>query len=121
MTAVAVFNPNPPSGGEGWASLGMPCTDDCSGHGKGFAWGQRFNIMDVNYANGNSNSFNEGVRAYANAVRYAQWTQARGGGGVVPERRNWGSVASQGARAGEAVQEAQGWASWVAARAAAGL
>ena len=35
------------------------------GHRKGYAWAQAHNIVDPNYGNGNSNSFNEGCRMYA--------------------------------------------------------
>lgn len=62
---------DPPGGEADWSALGMPCTKDCSGHGKGFAWAARFGIHDAEYSAGNSNSFNEGVRAYAQ-----QWLAA---------------------------------------------
>lgn len=35
------------------------------GHRKGYEWAQAHNITDPNYGNGNSNSFNEGVRMFA--------------------------------------------------------
>lgn len=35
------------------------------GHRKGYAWAQAHNILDPDYGNGNSNSFNEGCRMYA--------------------------------------------------------
>lgn len=41
------------------------CTSDCSGHEAGYQWGEDNDICDVDYDNGNSESFNEGVRAYA--------------------------------------------------------
>lgn len=97
--------PVEPSGEAGWAALEMPCTVDCSGHSKGFQWGARFGITDLNYANGNSNSFNEGVRAYANAMRYAELAQARGGQG-----------GRQGPVAGYGGVKPSGWAAWVTGR-----
>lgn len=62
----------------GWGELGMPCTVDCSGHSKGWQWAAQFDIHDVNYSAGNSNSFNEGVRAYAASWRYQNVVSARG-------------------------------------------
>lgn len=41
------------------------CTSDCSGHDAGYEWAQDNDICDPSYDNGNSNSFNEGVQAYA--------------------------------------------------------
>lgn len=41
------------------------CTDDCSGHDAGYEWGEENEICDTDYDNGNSESFNEGVRAWA--------------------------------------------------------
>jgi hypothetical protein len=41
------------------------CTMDCSGHNAGYEWAQENNITDTSYSNGNSESFNEGVQAYA--------------------------------------------------------
>lgn len=41
------------------------CTSDCSGHEAGYEWGEENDICDTDYDNGNSESFNEGVRAWA--------------------------------------------------------
>lgn len=41
------------------------CTSDCSGHDAGYEWGEENDICDTDYDNGNSESFNEGVRAWA--------------------------------------------------------
>lgn len=35
------------------------------GHDAGYEWAQEHDITDVDYSNGNSESFNEGVRQYA--------------------------------------------------------
>jgi len=35
------------------------------GHDAGYEWAQEHDITDVGYDNGNSESFNEGVRQYA--------------------------------------------------------
>ncbi len=35
------------------------------GHDAGYEWAQEHDITDVSYDNGNSESFNEGVRQYA--------------------------------------------------------
>lgn len=51
---------------ESYQSIGTPygCTQDCSGHEAGFAWRR-----DNGYATpGNSNSFDEGGRAFDDAV-----------------------------------------------------
>jgi len=41
------------------------CTDDCSGHEAGYQWAEENDICDPEYDNGNSDSFNEGVVAWA--------------------------------------------------------
>lgn len=41
------------------------CTSDCSGHDAGYEWAEAKGICDPEYDNGNSDSFNEGVQAYA--------------------------------------------------------
>lgn len=41
------------------------CIEDCSGHNAGYEWAQEHDIQDTSYDNGNSESFNEGVRDYA--------------------------------------------------------
>jgi hypothetical protein len=41
------------------------CTDDCSGHEAGYNWAEENGIDDPDDCDGNSNSFIEGCRAYA--------------------------------------------------------
>jgi len=41
------------------------CTSDCSGHQAGYDWARSNNICDPSYSSGNSQSFNEGVRAWS--------------------------------------------------------
>ncbi len=41
------------------------CTQDCSGHEAGYAWAQEKGIDDPDNCGGNSWSFEEGCRAYA--------------------------------------------------------
>ena len=45
--------------------LGTGCTEDCSGHEAGYAWAERKGITDPDDCGGNSWSFIEGCRAYA--------------------------------------------------------
>lgn len=42
-----------------------PTTTYNSGHEAGYNWGEQHDICDTKYDNGNSESFNEGVRQYA--------------------------------------------------------
>ena len=44
---------------------GDSCTDDCSGHEAGYRWAQEQGITDPGDCGGNSQSFEEGCRAYA--------------------------------------------------------
>lgn len=44
---------------------GYPCTNDCSGHEAGYEWAEENNISDPDDCDGNSESFIEGCRAYA--------------------------------------------------------
>jgi hypothetical protein len=44
---------------------GDGCTDDCSGHRAGYAWAESYGITDPDDCGGNSQSFIEGCRAYA--------------------------------------------------------
>ena len=44
---------------------GYECTDDCSGHEAGYQWAEENGICDENFDGGNSESFAEGVRAFA--------------------------------------------------------
>ena len=41
------------------------CTEDCSGHDAGYEWAKDNDICDPDYSGGNSDSFAEGVVAYA--------------------------------------------------------
>lgn len=40
------------------------CTYDCSGHEAGWVWADEHRICDIEYSNGGSESFNEGVREW---------------------------------------------------------
>jgi len=44
---------------------GYPCTVDCSGHRAGYEWAERKGVADPDSCSGNSNSFIEGCRAWA--------------------------------------------------------
>lgn len=95
---------DPPGGEADWSALGLPCTKDCSGHSRGFAWGARFGIHDAEYSAGNSNSFNEGVRAYA-----AQWLAANAEAGAAEGEQSYGGRGSRAAAPGT-------WGAWVRGR-----
>lgn len=45
--------------------MGYECTDDCSGHEAGYAWAEEHDVDDPDDCDGNSESFIEGCRAYA--------------------------------------------------------
>lgn len=44
---------------------GYSCTQDCSGHEAGYEWARDKGISDPDECSGNSNSFAEGCRAFA--------------------------------------------------------
>lgn len=44
---------------------GYPCTVDCSGHDAGYRWAEKRGIADPDDCTGNSRSFIEGCRSYA--------------------------------------------------------
>jgi len=44
---------------------GYDCSSDCSGHEAGFQWAEEHDVCDEDYDGGNSESFAEGVRSYA--------------------------------------------------------
>ena len=44
---------------------GYECTSDCSGHEAGYDWAEENDICNTEFDGGNSESFAEGVRAYA--------------------------------------------------------
>jgi hypothetical protein len=44
---------------------GYPCTRDCSGHEAGYEWAERKGVSDPDECGGNSESFREGCRAWA--------------------------------------------------------
>ncbi len=48
-----------------YESKGYECTDDCSGHDAGYEWAEENDVCDADYDTGSSESFNEGVRVYA--------------------------------------------------------
>ena len=41
------------------------CTEDCGGHSAGYEWADENGVCDENFDGGNSESFAEGVREYA--------------------------------------------------------
>jgi hypothetical protein len=45
--------------------MGYECTEDCSGHEAGYGWAEENSISDPDDCGGNSESFEEGCRAYA--------------------------------------------------------
>jgi hypothetical protein len=45
--------------------MGYECTEDCSGHEAGYEWAEENEISDPDECGGNSESFEEGCRAYA--------------------------------------------------------
>jgi hypothetical protein len=47
---------------------GHPCTDDCSGHRAGYEWAEEHDIDDADKCTGNSQSFVEGCRAFAEGL-----------------------------------------------------
>jgi len=51
--------------GEAGSYAGYGCTVDCSGHEAGYDWAAENGITDPNSCGGNSWSFIEGCRAYA--------------------------------------------------------
>jgi hypothetical protein len=54
---------------ETYGSVGEPygCTEDCSGHEAGFEWAKENGVTDGS-CYGDSESFNEGCQAYADAI-----------------------------------------------------
>lgn len=44
---------------------GYECSDDCSGHNAGYEWADENGVCDQDFYGGNSESFAEGVRIYA--------------------------------------------------------
>lgn len=48
-----------------WQARGYEPVAGGEGHRKGWEWGEMHDTKDTRYANGNSASFNAGVRAYA--------------------------------------------------------
>jgi len=49
---------------------GYECTDDCSGHEAGYSWAEQNGIGDPGDCGGNSQSFVEGCRSYAEENDY---------------------------------------------------
>lgn len=45
--------------------MGYECTEDCSGHEAGYGWAEENGITDPDDCGGNSESFEEGCRSYA--------------------------------------------------------
>lgn len=50
--------------------MGYDCTEDCSGHEAGYNWADDNGISDPDDCGGNSQSFEEGCRAYAEENGY---------------------------------------------------
>ena len=65
---VAEEEPN--SDAEPLTFNGYECTDDCSGHEAGYQWAEDNDVCDEEFDGGNSESFNEGVRSYAEDYCY---------------------------------------------------
>ena len=63
----------------GWRARGFSPVAGGEGHRKGWEWGAMHGTTDVNYSNGNSESFNEGVRGYAerNRPSWRRWVAGR--------------------------------------------
>lgn len=55
---------------------GYPCTEDCTGHKAGYEWAEDRGISDPADCGGNSKSFIEGCRAYAEELMDEEQTQA---------------------------------------------
>ena len=53
------------NGGSQGTFAGKGCTSDCSGHEAGYAWAEEKGITEPESCGGNSWSFIEGCRAYA--------------------------------------------------------
>ena len=51
---------------------GYGCLDDCSGHEAGYEWAEENDIADPDDCDGNSESFIEGCRAYADERQQEQ-------------------------------------------------
>ena len=55
--------------------LGIECAPMAyagEGHDAGYEWAEQHDITDTGYSNGNSESFNEGVREYAEEQEEAE-------------------------------------------------
>lgn len=52
-------------------STGYGCTEDCSGHDAGYAWAEEKGIDDPDDCGGNSDSFIEGCKEYAEEQQVA--------------------------------------------------
>lgn len=73
-----------------WAERGHACTQDCTGHERGYEWAEMNGISDPDECGGNSDSFIEGCRCFAEEVQeerqamsggWAAWVDARGQAG----------------------------------------
>lgn len=61
----ATYSTPPALSAAGSTFRGYDCTIDCSGHEAGYAWAEEKGIDDPDDCGGNSESFIEGCRAYA--------------------------------------------------------
>lgn len=62
------INQTSPAYGEDYDNTkfhGYDCTSDCSGHQAGWDWAEKYEICSLEYDNGKSQSFDEGVWAWA--------------------------------------------------------
>ena len=71
-----------PGNSQEWAAAGFPCSGDCEGHVKGYEWAEALGISDPDECGGNSQSFIEGCRCYA---QEQQKEQAGEGAAAVAE------------------------------------
>lgn len=55
---------------------GYPCSEDCSGHEAGYEWAEDNGISDLVDCGGNSQSFIEGCRAYAEELMDEEQAEA---------------------------------------------
>jgi hypothetical protein len=70
--------PNPAAGGIVNLKFGeYPCTPDCAEHEAGYQWGREHGIRDADNCSGNTGSFIEGCRVYADEQQRADAMEKR--------------------------------------------
>lgn len=77
--AIEVPAPPPVVAVQGNHFAGYACTSDCSGHEAGYQWAEENDISDADDCDGNSESFIEGCKAYANEQSESQAEQPEDG------------------------------------------